>query len=107
MYLLLVLEGEAEDYRRARPLLGDGKRLQRHFRSGVSQIGGFLVEGNLIAPGVILVDPAYRQVGVYVGRIADVDQESVTRRLLEGQFRWPGAFEDAIDLRRSTLKAFF
>src|SRR5262245_65161464 len=34
---------------------------------------------------------------------ADVDQESVTRGLLEGQFRWPGAFEDAIDLRCSTL----
>ena len=49
-----VLKGEAEDWARGRPLLG--KRLQRHFRSGVSQLSGSLVEGNLVARGVILAD---------------------------------------------------
>jgi hypothetical protein len=42
-----VLKGEAEDWARGHPLLG--KRLQRPYRSGVSQLGGSLVEGNLVA----------------------------------------------------------
>src|SRR6266436_7918380 len=63
--VISVVEGGAEDYTRGRPLLG--KRLQRHFRSGMSQLGGSLVEGNLVARGVILVDligPAHHRVGI-------------------------------------------
>jgi hypothetical protein len=48
------LEGEAEDWARGRPLLG--KRVQRHFCSGVSQLGGSLVEGKPVARGLILAD---------------------------------------------------
>ena len=48
------LKGEAEDWARWRPLLG--KRLQRPYRSRVSQLSGSLVERDHVARSLTVVD---------------------------------------------------
>src|SRR5262245_23055744 len=58
-------EGEGEGWGRRRSL--SGKRVQRLLRSGVSQIGGFLVERDHVALSLTVVDQigqAHHRVGV-------------------------------------------
>src|SRR6266550_848711 len=60
-----LLKGKTEDHARCRPLLG--KRLQRPYRSRVSQLSGPLVERDHVARSLTVVDlisQAHHRVGI-------------------------------------------